>query len=50
MVEISSSVIPSAKYSSPGFGLMFANGMTAIRLAFNSGDDALSFSHGITTL
>src|SRR3989337_239226 len=31
IVEISSSVIPSAKYSSLGSGLMFCNGNTATR-------------------
>ena len=50
-LEISSSVIPSAKYSSAGSALMFAKGNTAIRaLSGGLGRSAFSRSHGITSL
>src|SRR5256885_17273536 len=50
-VEIISSVIPSAKYESPGSGLMLAKGRTAILLLSGSVDWMVFVSsHGSTIL
>ncbi len=50
-VEIISSVIPSAKYSSCGSGLMFVNGSTAIlRTSKRAEARIASFSQGMTIL
>lgn len=51
MVEMSSSVIPSAKYSSFESGEMFAKGRTAILLVSGCADGiAFSSLQGITIL
>src|SRR6266849_2518959 len=51
IVAISSSVIPSTKYSSAESGLMFENGSTAIRLLSNRVEAAIFSSfHGMTIL
>src|SRR5207245_8505230 len=50
-VAISSSVMPSEKYSSLGLGLMFANGRTAIRFLSSCVDgEILSSCQGSATL
>ena len=49
-VEITSSVIPSAKYSSLGSGLKLAKGRTAMRCSSAAGISAPCCSQGSTTL